>query len=93
MRIDTNYVWDADLHTYNEERMTAHDPKAYKTPSRRHLLQQVVACTDGRRDLSNPSAVARQVRKMAADREVLQSPAMQALVEELHCIKNLKIYT
>ena len=32
------------------------------------LHHQIVACTDGRGDLSNPSAVARQVRKMAADR-------------------------
>ena len=47
------------------------------------LHQQIVACTDGRGDLSNPSAVARQVRKMSTDRRVLQSPVMQALVDEM----------
>jgi acetolactate synthase regulatory subunit len=40
------------------------------------LHQQIWACTDGRGDLSNPSAVARQVRKMSTDRRVLQSPVM-----------------
>ena len=47
------------------------------------LHQQITSCVDGRGDLNNPSAVARQVRKMAADRRVLQSPAMQAHVEEM----------
>jgi hypothetical protein len=47
------------------------------------LHQQIWACTDGRGDLSNPSAVARQVRKMSTDRRVLQSPVMQALVDEM----------
>ena len=47
------------------------------------LHQQITACVDGRGDLNNPSAVARQVRKMAADSRVLQSPAMQAHVEEM----------
>jgi hypothetical protein len=47
------------------------------------LHKQILAATELRGDLHTPSAVARQVRKIAADRRVLQSPAMQALVEEM----------
>ena len=47
------------------------------------LHKQILAATELRGDLHTPSAVARHVRKMAADRRVQQSPAMQALVEEM----------
>ena len=47
------------------------------------LHQQIFAATQLTEDLRNPSAIARQVRKMAVERRVLQSPAMQALVEEM----------
>ena len=47
------------------------------------LHQQIASCTDGRGDLSNSSAVGRQVWKMAADRRVLQSPLMQVFVDEM----------
>ena len=55
------------------------------------LHQQIVAYTDGQTDLSNPSAVARQVLKMSTDRAVLQSPVMQALVNEMQWM--LESYT
>ena len=44
------------------------------------LHKQILAATELRGDQHTLSAVARQVRKMAADRRVLQSPAMQTLV-------------
>ena len=32
------FLWDADFQTYNEERMTAHDPKAYKWSTGKKLF-------------------------------------------------------
>ena len=32
------FLWDADFQTYNEERMAAHDPKAYKWSTGKKLF-------------------------------------------------------
>ena len=42
------FLWDADFQTYNEERMTAHDPKAYKWSTGKKLFDYHPHVNEGR---------------------------------------------